>query len=195
MNVHSVQCGVRGALTPRPLTMQPLGKAAMATQKCTRCGVDKPLSAFSTNGAGKLKRRCKQCRTEVESARWQSLPLEKRKAGMSRISAWVQRNPDKYRRYKSKWVAENIEHLRLKVQLRRRRYRAATPAWANKDAIKAIYKLAAELTRSTGVRHEVDHIVPLTSAIVCGLHCEANLQVLPELENKRKNNLVWPDMP
>jgi len=64
-----------------------------------------------------------------------------------------------------------------------------TPAWANAAAMKRIYDRAALLNK------EVDHIVPLNSPIVCGLHCEDNMQVLTSLENSAKSNRWWPDMP
>ena len=57
----------------------------------------------------------------------------------------------------------------------------ATPPWADLDAIKKIYR-----ARPSG--HHVDHIIPLNSPVVCGLHCEANLQYLPALENLSKKN-------
>ncbi|MFP5434219.1 MAG: HNH endonuclease signature motif containing protein [Alphaproteobacteria bacterium] len=60
--------------------------------------------------------------------------------------------------------------------------------WANQEAIRAIYAEAALLTDTTGVRHEVDHIYPLQGKFVCGLHCEANLQILTKTENIRKHN-------
>jgi hypothetical protein len=64
----------------------------------------------------------------------------------------------------------------------------ATPAWANIDAIKALYVESRRLTQVTGERHHVDHTVPLRNKLVCGLHCEANMRVLPAVENWRKHN-------
>jgi hypothetical protein len=57
------------------------------------------------------------------------------------------------------------------------------------------YAESSRLTLETGIAHEVDHIVPLLSGLVCGLHCEANLQVITAFENQSKNNRFWPDMP
>lgn len=78
------------------------------------------------------------------------------------------------------------------------RYRAkkasATPPWANHDDIISVYEAAAWMTASSGEPFEVDHIVPLTSDRVCGLHCAANLQILSATENRSKGNRYWPDM-
>lgn len=35
----------------------------------------------------------------------------------------------------------------------------------------------------------------LKGKFVCGLHCEANLQVITKSENSKKHNSYWPDMP
>jgi hypothetical protein len=68
----------------------------------------------------------------------------------------------------------------------------AMPAWANMAAIKTIYEEAARLTQRTGIRHEVDHIIPIQSPLVCGLHCEANMQILTKAENRLKSNSLTP---
>lgn len=64
----------------------------------------------------------------------------------------------------------------------------ATPGWADPAAIKRIYAEAKRMSLETGIRYEVDHIVPLKSPLVCGLHCEDNLRVLHYAENHAKGN-------
>lgn len=69
----------------------------------------------------------------------------------------------------------------------------ATPAWADGDAIKSFYDLAHFMSQSTGTEYEVDHIIPLISKRVCGLHVEANLRVITGTENRVKGNRWWPE--
>jgi hypothetical protein len=49
------------------------------------------------------------------------------------------------------------------------------------------YEVAEVLSRS-GVKFEVDHIVPIKGELVCGLHTHDNMQILTKAENVRKLN-------
>lgn len=66
-----------------------------------------------------------------------------------------------------------------------------TPKWLNSvDFVKIdmIYKNAQHLTKTTGILHEVDHIIPLQGKLISGLHVPWNLQVLTRTDNRRKHN-------
>ncbi|MGN6701482.1 MAG: hypothetical protein ACTHKB_00785 [Burkholderiaceae bacterium] len=69
----------------------------------------------------------------------------------------------------------------------------ATPPWADFAAIRKTYKLADDLTEATGVKHVVDHVVPLNHPRVCGLHVDHNLQILTERANAAKSNYFCPE--
>ena len=62
----------------------------------------------------------------------------------------------------------------------------AKVSWADQDKIATIY----EYVHSLG--YHVDHIVPLNSKVVCGLHVEHNLTVLPPEDNIKKSNKFDP---
>lgn len=67
--------------------------------------------------------------------------------------------------------------------------------WSDIDEVVRIYMASAIMTELTGIRYVVDHIVPLSHPLVCGLHTHTNMWVITADENSRKGNMVWPDMP
>jgi 5-methylcytosine-specific restriction endonuclease McrA len=76
-------------------------------------------------------------------------------------------------------------------KVRRRKHRQATPPWLTrkqKTEIRQIYQIAITMTKTTGEQYVVDHIVPLRSEVVCGLHVPWNLRVITQGENLRKSN-------
>ena len=105
--------------------------------------------------------------------------------------AWKYRNPNaentlesRARRaeYMKGYRVEHPETHRKNTSLRRAKVSHATPPWADKIAIKALYVVA----RATGMH--VDHTIPLRGKNVCGLHVETNLQLLPPRANRAKGN-------
>lgn len=126
---------------------------------------------------------------------------------------WSRANPEKRRISRAKWNNSNRDRIALvgsawtkanrgKVSAYWAKYHAAKlraiPAWANQFFISEAYDLAHRRTvlKTGGVKKwHVDHIVPLISKVVCGLHVENNLQVIPGSLNMSKSNRYWPDMP
>lgn len=90
------------------------------------------------------------------------------------------------------WVKRNPAKACANVVRRDAQKLMAMPSWSDKIKIKGFYVLAADL-RAEGQDCEVDHIVPLRSEYVCGLHVHNNLQLLPARSNKSKGNRDWPD--
>jgi hypothetical protein len=86
-------------------------------------------------------------------------------------------------------IAKEIKLKQYENSSRRRAQELkAMPAWANKEAILAIYKKAKYLTETTGILHHVDHYYPLQSPFICGLHVAENLRVITASENLKKGN-------
>jgi hypothetical protein len=121
----------------------------------------------------------------------------------SNTDNWVKNNPEKFKAYlesderrkstneslkrfyqrnKAKYIAKDANRRALKLQ--------ATTEWGQ-EKVEDFYQEAKRLEEmNPNVKYHVDHIIPLVNKKVCGLHNQFNLQVLTEIENKRKGN-VW----
>ena len=102
---------------------------------------------------------------------------------------------------KPMWLAlQDPDDLNLNPHYRRsvRYYRQLYMAWPDWCAEHpGFVAIEREYTRRKAKGEDVhrDHIVPIMSDLVCGLHVPWNLQVIPALENYAKSNTIWPDMP
>lgn len=104
------------------------------------------------------------------------------------FSKWRERNVERDRARCLTWQKQNPERARAGIAKRKATLLSRIPAWANADDIAAVYAEAGRISRESGVRHEVDHIVPLQGRLVCGLHVAENLRVITAEENRRKGN-------
>lgn len=99
------------------------------------------------------------------------------------------------------WLAKQDENdpelnqnYRRSVKYYRKLYQA-WPDWcAEHPDFKVIYD-EAKRRRADGEKVHVDHIVPICSPYVSGLHVPWNLQIISEKENLSKSNSWWPDCP
>lgn len=99
-------------------------------------------------------------------------------------AVWRAKNADKIKSYR----IDNAGLYAFHAAKRRKACKRATPFWADMDAIKAVYIEAQRISEETGISHDVDHIIPLQNNMVCGLHYEVNLQIIPSIQNKKKSN-------
>lgn len=171
-------------------------------KRCSMCQENKSATAFSKDASRRdgKKHQCKKCCAAL-SGRWKALNREHclarmaayRAANRTKMSAlsraWAKRNKDLVASYAVDWREKNRAHHNAYKAKRRAEKTQATPPWACAETMASFYAEASYLGR------EIDHIVPLKSPLVCGLHWEGNMQALTETENNSKGNRRWPDMP
>lgn len=107
---------------------------------------------------------------------------------------WAANNIDRVREINREYAKRNPDKMNHRAGMRRARKIQATPSWCEVDEINKLYIERVRITEKTGIMHHVDHIIPLNSDIVCGLHCIANLRIVPWHENLTKGNRVVEDL-
>jgi hypothetical protein len=163
----------------------------MLTKVCTTCKVEKSVDSYYKQKLGKynVTAECKCCSAVRTKAYYQ----DNKEVFAVYSKVYYQDNKEFLAAYRSAYKKANPHLVNADSAKRKSTKLKATPAWADLEAIKGMYQLAAVFNR-TGMNLQVDHIVPLQSKLVCGLHCEANLQLMPASDNISKGNRHWPDM-
>lgn len=90
--------------------------------------------------------------------------------------------------YNKQYVSKNRGLINYLNNLRHKRIKQATPKWSNLKMIKEIYNQSVFIQQQTGIEHEVDHIIPISNRLVCGLHVPNNLRIITATENQKKTN-------
>jgi len=130
---------------------------------------------------------------------------ENRELRSQKFAAWRKANPEKLAAATRAWRDANMERVVAtkaawrkrkagdvnEMQMRRHADKLKrTPRWVDREALCLIYR-AAKLARTTWpeLDPEVDHVIPLRSPVVSGLHVHSNLQILSGNQNRTKSNL------
>ena len=93
-------------------------------------------------------------------------------------------------KYRTKWRF-NARH---NSKLRKRRIKRATiNCPLDQIKVQQLYLDAKRLRAETGKNYNVDHIIPIVHEVVCGLHCFANLRIVPYRANAAKGNTFNQD--
>jgi hypothetical protein len=101
---------------------------------------------------------------------------------------WRQNNREHVNEQGREYQSNHRSYYNARCALYRANKMRATPKWCEQEEIRLLYQACKELSIATGVTYNVDHIIPLTHSLVCGLHCISNLQIITESENKVKHN-------
>jgi hypothetical protein len=135
-------------------------------KECNSCKIQLNLTSFVKNAEhwDGLANACRACRAEYRKIFTEQNPEYSRTHYLS--------NSHVYKENASRYKAQKIK---------------ATPSWANRDKILEIYKSCPD-------GFHVDHIYPLQSDWVCGLHVETNLRCIPAEDNLRKSNRYIADV-
>ena len=164
--------------TGKPCKHGHIAERFTATGECHRCSQLKGIVAARNRRISNPELEREKDRIRYKKDNRKKLANEK----------WRTKNRDKQKESIKNWILKNRKYVNSIHSKHRANKSNATPQWADLDKIKKIY---AECNDG----YHVDHIVPINSKLVCGLHCEFNLQYLGALENIVKGNRYWPDMP
>lgn len=122
----------------------------------------------------------------AQNKAWAAANPEKIKGYVKKATkAWYERNPD----YQSNFYKANKERYVAARARRRAAQESATPNWLtaiHKAMIQQMYDVSEARFIQTGVKHHVDHIVPINGKNVSGMHVPWNLQVVTARENLSK---------
>ena len=170
---------------------------------CTKCNAKKELSMFHKgNNPDGHRTWCATCMSAYKKQYKKDNAeriKEKQRAydavqNPLRRSYFQQRYIDKKEHIlatNNSYRKENLDKHAAKETKRRAAKINRTPVWLTGNdhwMIEQAYELAALRTKMFGFNWEVDHVLPLQGKMISGLHTPTNLQVIPAIFNRQKNN-------
>ena len=154
----------------------PASQAEALRQGVTYYFTGKPCKHGHLSERFAKNRNCREClsirnRARTKQGYWQDYGDE----------TYKQHKRDRAKRY-----ASSEAHKRA---VRYRRYFEKNSRVATRQGVTELRRIRLEaqlLSIDTGVKHEIDHIIPLIHSQVCGLDVPDNVQILTKRQNRRK---------
>lgn len=111
-----------------------------------------------------------------------------RKRHYEQTKKWREEHAEERNNQSARYRVKHPDKLMAAKAKRRAIEFNAVPPWVNLKEIELVYTKAAEITKLTGIPHEVDHIWALNGKGFNGLHVPWNLQILTRRDNRKKGN-------
>ena len=157
------------------------GRIRSMQKQCARCKVTKPLDSFCRRSLSKdgYAPSCRECLNAAKRATYQASPAER-----AATSARVTEN--RARRFKEDPAYKRAFNLWGSTKKRATKI----PPWVS---ITDFVPICAEAVRR-GKGWTIDHVIPISHPLVCGLHVPSNLCVIPEGLNQMKGSRFTLDL-
>ena len=156
------------------------------SKNCTKCKEQLPLTSFSKDSSRSdgHSYMCKPC-VKVKASNYYKSNKEQILAASKE---YYESNRESVKDRHSKHFQDNREMYYAKTARWRKSVRNAAVPWSDKADIDRIYAVCRRISERTGVKHHVDHTIPLQGDNVCGLHVPSNLRIIPAKMNLQKGN-------
>lgn len=115
----------------------------------------------------------------------EKMTLEQKRKKWESLKKFLAQNPE----YSKQYYATHKAEAHARVYKRRASIFNQTHPDIDLKKVIGIYNESNNMLAATGIKHEVDHIIPLSSG---GWHHQDNLQIITQFENRSKaDNPFW----
>lgn len=160
---------------------------------CRNCENNNDKERYKIRKEAQLKYK-KENYNATEKKKYNDSYIERNKEKLIlKCRLYYKKNSKKLNEQKRRYEKENKDKVNALASKRYARKVNASPKWITKEQeieIRSFYEEARLKTVETGIKHEVDHIIPIKGKNVTGLHVPWNLRVITKSENCRKGNRI-----
>jgi hypothetical protein len=172
--------GEKSYFTSRPCKFGHIAKRLTSSGECFDCGSERFKKWNYKN-------------RDAQSAKNKRYYAENAEKYREYAKKYRELNPNIGTTYRKTFRENNPDKIKEYTKNRQNARNLAMPVWLNKtqrNLIKSYYIAAKNIQKQSGIKMDVDHIIPLRGNNVCGLHVPWNLRVISASENRGKHKKV-----